>query len=175
MLCLYPDCVKNIQEVNERLCSSGYSLKCIVPRLFEKYTRCEWACLHSSGYVLEYTDCVRNIHVNGRGYTLPDSLWNALHHCFQLVSGIFTLAIDALLQFIVRIGMKLWCYRCWFRCTLWMMLLSVCCKSLTFYDSTYIVSTVSWLFYTGSLLLVRNWQYKKRRTSETSVNSLELL
>jgi len=40
-----------------------------------------------------YRDCVRNIHVvNGRGYMLPGTHWNALRHCFQLVPGIFTLA-----------------------------------------------------------------------------------
>ena len=43
VLCLYPDCVKNVQEVNERLCSSGYALKCIAP-LFPIGTR----NLHSS-------------------------------------------------------------------------------------------------------------------------------
>ena len=94
-------CNKYTRTERACLCSSGYALKCIVPRLFEIYTRCEWACLHSSGYVLEYTvnRYVRNIHVvNGRRYTLLGTHWNALHHCFQLVPGIFTLAYPATIR-----------------------------------------------------------------------------
>jgi len=37
-----------------------------------------------------YPDCIRNIHaVNARGYTVPGTHWNTLHHCFQLVPGIY--------------------------------------------------------------------------------------
>jgi len=50
---------------------SGYALKCIVPRLFENYTRCERACLHSSGYV--------RIRIHGtqicQKYTCSDWAW----------------------------------------------------------------------------------------------------
>jgi len=70
MLCVYPDCVKNTQEVN----------KCIYAVLGTHWNR-------------RYPDCVRNIRVvNGHGYTLPGTHWNALCHCFQLLPGIFTLA-----------------------------------------------------------------------------------
>ena len=49
MLCKYPDCVKNTQELNEH----GYT----VP---------------GTHWNTQYPDCVRNIHVvNGRSYTVP--------------------------------------------------------------------------------------------------------
>jgi len=61
--------LKIIQDVNERIYSSGYALEYTVPRLCQ------------------------SIHVvNAHGYTVPGTHWNALCHCFLLVPGIFTLA-----------------------------------------------------------------------------------
>ena len=69
VLCVYPNCVKNIQKG-----TSVFTQFCIRTEIHGTHT-------------------VRNIHVvNGRGYTLPGIQWNALRHCFQLVPGIFTLA-----------------------------------------------------------------------------------
>ena len=72
---LYPDCLKVIKDVNERVY--------IVPGTY---------------WNTRYPD-VRNTHVvNGCGYTLLGTHWNALCHCFQLVPGIFTLASKNVLR-----------------------------------------------------------------------------
>jgi len=42
----------------------------------------------------EYSDQLKNTQkLNGRGHTVPGTYWNALHHCFQRVPKIFTLAV----------------------------------------------------------------------------------
>ena len=97
---MYPDCVKNIQEVNEHVCAGlGTYWNTLYPdclKIIQDVN--ERICtVPGTHWSIRYPDCVRNIHVvNGCGYTLLGTHWNALRHCFQLVPGIFTLALSAL-------------------------------------------------------------------------------
>ena len=97
MLCLYPGCVKSIQEVNERVYAVlGTHWNALYPDCLKIIQDVNERVYTVTGtyWNTRYPDCVRNIHVvNGRGYMLPGTHWNALRHCFQLVPGIFTLAV----------------------------------------------------------------------------------
>ena len=92
----YPDCVKNIQEVNERVYAVlGKHWNALYPDCLKIIQDVNERVYTVPGMYWNtwYPDFVRNIHVvNGRGYTLPGTRWNALCHCLQLVPGIFTLA-----------------------------------------------------------------------------------
>ena len=93
VLSVYPDSVKNIQQVNERVYAVlGTYWNALYPdclKIIQDVNECVYT-VPGTHWNTRYPDCVRNIHVmNGRGYTIPGTYWNALHHCFQLVPGIY--------------------------------------------------------------------------------------
>ena len=96
VLSMYPDCIKNIKEVNERVYAVLHThWNTLYPDCLKIMQDVNERVLTVPGtyWNTRYPDSVRNIHsVNGRGYTLPGTHWNALRHCFQLVPGIFMLA-----------------------------------------------------------------------------------
>ena len=88
VLCEYPDCVKNKQQMNERVYALlGTQWNTLYPDC-QTYTCSEWAWLYGSGYALK---CIAPL--------------------FQLVPGIFTLAsffvlMCCILRVLITIGVQ---------------------------------------------------------------------